>query len=201
MNLLYSLLHIKIVGFNIGIKALLSLTGTFSQSWVHKEDSVKRECIFINEWWCKNGFKCLWRFCPPLSVCCRPVFDLPAETIAPRPSVAPVTSVERSFRNVWSRWSSLWRRLQTVRSVATPPKGVSAHSCSWAPQPRTPPPTVSATTTSCACWQASCQAGRLLPQQQKEGGLSPWRGWRGGRGGGCPGRCTGWGKGSGGRSL
>lgn len=193
-----------------GIKELPSLKGTFSQSWVHKENSVNQECTFVSEWWCNNFetadkrqkvFKCLWQFCPLMHVCRPPVSDLPAETTTLWPSAVPVTSVVASFRTVWSRWSTLWRRHQTVQSVATAPKGASVHSCSSGPQPRTPAPTTWATTTSCDRPQASCQAGNLLPWQQKEGGQSPWRGWRRGRGGGYPGRCTGWGRGSGGHSL
>lgn len=173
---------------------LLNLKRTFSQSWAHTEDTVNSVCTFVH-------FKCLWQFCPLLLVCFPAVFDPPAETATLWPSADRVTSVVPSSHTVWSRWSSPWRRHQTVRSVATPPTGGSAHSCSSGPQPRTPPPTMSATKTSRERPQASCPAGNLLPWQQKEGGQSPWRGWRRGRGGGYPGRCTGWGKGSGGHSL
>lgn len=189
---------------------LLNLKRTFSQSWVHTEDTVNSVCTFVREWWHnkfesadtrRTVFKCLWQFCPPLFVCFPAVFDPPAETTTLWPSAERVTSVVPSAHTVWSRRSSPWRRRRTVRSVATPPKGGSAHSCSSGPQPRTPPPAMWATKTSRDCPQASCPAGNVLPWQQREGGQSPGRGWRRGRGGGYPGRCTGWGKGSGGRSL
>lgn len=148
-----------------------------------------------------DHFKCLWQFCPLLFVLFPPVFDPPAETTARQPSALRVTAAARSFHTVGSRCSFPWRRHQTAQSVATPPRAVSAHSLSSLPQPRTPPRTKSATMMTCNCSRASCRTGNLLPWQQKAGGQPPWRGWRWGRGGGYCGRCIGWGKGSGGRSL
>lgn len=150
--------------------------------------------------WCICFFKYLWRFCLHRSARCFFVSALPEETLPPWPSAVRVTSVVPSSPPVWSRWSSLWPQRQTAPSVATPPTAASGRSCSSGPRPRTPHPAAWATATGCGHLEESGRAGRLLPWQQKEGGQSPWTGWRRGRGGDCPGRYSGWGKGSGGRS-
>lgn len=178
---------------------LLNLKGTVSQTTLR---GLRMELLSIKlHKGQSERFKCLWQFCPLWLVCCPPVCDPPAETTALSPSAVLVTSAAPSFHTVWSRWSFQWRQHQTARSEATPPRGVSVYSWSSWQRPRTPLLTRWATMTSCGCLQASCCTGNLFLWQQKEGGRSPWRGWRPGTGGGYPGQCTGWGKGSDGHSL